>query len=137
MEAKVPGDQSGGRNRPGGARVDTGTAASAVSAGIRIPVRRLVGGPGERHVDTGYDEERAQSRGDDQAVSAVKTKAGTGGQDFLRKLGVGEDVEFGDADTPVCWWKPPGSKTYRVIYGDLSIRDVEPNDLPEIPWLKK
>jgi hypothetical protein len=50
---------------------------------------------------------------------------------------VGEDVKFGDANTPVCWWKPPGSKTYRVVYGDLSIRDVEPNDLPEIPWLQK
>jgi len=48
---------------------------------------------------------------------------------------VGEDVKLGDANTPVCWWKPPDSKTYRVIYGDLSIRDVEPNDLPEIPWL--
>ncbi len=50
---------------------------------------------------------------------------------------IGEDVKFGDANAPVCWWKPPGSKTYRVVYGDLSIRDVEPNDLPEIPWLKK
>ncbi len=50
---------------------------------------------------------------------------------------VGEDVKLGDANTPVCWWKPPGSKTYRVVYGDLSIRDVEPGDLPEIPWLKK
>jgi len=50
---------------------------------------------------------------------------------------VGEDVKLGDADTPVCWWKPPGSKTYRVIYGDLSVRDVEPSDLPEIPWLNE
>jgi len=50
---------------------------------------------------------------------------------------VGEDVKFGDANTPVCWWRPPGSKTYRVVYGDLSIRDVEPGDLPEVPWLKK
>jgi outer membrane lipoprotein-sorting protein len=50
---------------------------------------------------------------------------------------VGEDVKLGDANTPVCWWKPPGSKTYRVVYGDLSIRDVKPGDLPEIPWLKK
>ena len=48
---------------------------------------------------------------------------------------VGEDVKLGDTNTPVCWWKPPGSKTYRVVYGDLSIRDVEPDDLPEIPWL--
>ncbi len=50
---------------------------------------------------------------------------------------VGEDVKLGDANAPVCWWKPPGSKTYRVVYGDLSIRDVEPGDLPEIPWLKE
>jgi len=48
---------------------------------------------------------------------------------------VGEDVKFGDVNTPVCWWKPPGSKTYRVVYGDLSIRDIEPGDLPEVPWL--
>ena len=48
---------------------------------------------------------------------------------------VGEDVKLGDANTPVCWWKPPGSKTYRVVYGDLSIRDVEPIALPKIPWL--
>ena len=50
---------------------------------------------------------------------------------------VGEDVKFGDAKKPVCWWKLPDSKTYRVIYGDLSIRDVEPGDLPKIPWLEE
>jgi hypothetical protein len=50
---------------------------------------------------------------------------------------VGEDVKLGDANTPVCWWKAPSSKTYRVVYGDLSIRDVKPDDLPKIPWLKK
>jgi hypothetical protein len=48
---------------------------------------------------------------------------------------VGENVKLGDAEAPVCWWKPPGSKTYRVIYGGLSVRDVEPDDLPKVPWL--
>ena len=48
---------------------------------------------------------------------------------------VGEDVRLGDADRAVCWWKPAGSRTYRVVYGDLSIRDIEPKDLPPIPWL--
>jgi outer membrane lipoprotein-sorting protein len=48
---------------------------------------------------------------------------------------VGEDVRLGDATKTVCWWKPAGSKTYRVVYGDLSVRDVEPQDLPPIPWL--
>ena len=48
---------------------------------------------------------------------------------------VGEDVKLGEATKAVCWWKPPGSETYRVVYGDLSVRDVEPKDLPPIPWL--
>jgi hypothetical protein len=50
---------------------------------------------------------------------------------------VGEDVKLGDVKIPVCWWKTPDSKTYRVIYGDLSIRDVEPGDLPKVPWLEE
>jgi hypothetical protein len=48
---------------------------------------------------------------------------------------VGEDVQFGDAEKAVCWYKPIGSRTYRVVYGDLSVRDVAPEDLPPIPWL--
>jgi len=47
----------------------------------------------------------------------------------------GEDVRLGDASKAVCWWKPAGSSVYRVVYGDLSIRDVAPGDLPPIPWL--
>ena len=46
---------------------------------------------------------------------------------------VGEDVKLGDATRAVCWWKPAGSSTYRVVYGDLSVRDVAPDDLPPIP----
>jgi hypothetical protein len=44
---------------------------------------------------------------------------------------VGKDVKFGDAKSPVCWYKPTGSQTYRVIYGDLTVKDVAPEDLPE------
>ena len=44
---------------------------------------------------------------------------------------VGANVKFGDADSPVCWYKPTGSQTYRVIYGDLMVKDVAPEDLPE------
>jgi outer membrane lipoprotein-sorting protein len=44
---------------------------------------------------------------------------------------VGKDVKFGDAESPVCWYKPTGSQTYRVIYGDLTVKDVAPEDLPE------
>ncbi|MBP7049846.1 MAG: hypothetical protein KBE65_02420 [Phycisphaerae bacterium] len=48
---------------------------------------------------------------------------------------MGEDVKLGDTARAVCWWKPAGSSTYRVVYGDLSIRDVAPEDLPPIRWL--
>jgi outer membrane lipoprotein-sorting protein len=43
----------------------------------------------------------------------------------------GENVQFGDPATPVFWYKPAGSKTYRVIYGDLTVNNVAPDNLPE------
>ncbi len=44
---------------------------------------------------------------------------------------VGKDVKFGDVDTPIFWYRPEGSETYRVIYGDLTIKDVSPENLPK------
>ena len=44
---------------------------------------------------------------------------------------VGKDVKFGDADSPVCWYRPDGSETYHVIYGDLSVKKVAQEDLPK------
>ena len=43
----------------------------------------------------------------------------------------GKDAVFGDAAKPIFWYRPSGSATYRVIYADLSIRDVAPADLPK------
>jgi outer membrane lipoprotein-sorting protein len=43
----------------------------------------------------------------------------------------GKDATFGDATKPIFWYRPSGSATYRVIYADLSIRDVAPADLPK------
>jgi hypothetical protein len=43
---------------------------------------------------------------------------------------VGEGVKLGDSETPVIWWLPKDSETYHVIYGDLSVRDVAPENLP-------
>jgi len=42
----------------------------------------------------------------------------------------GASVKLGNKDVPVCWWRPAGSMKYRVVYGDLSIRDVDPRELP-------
>jgi hypothetical protein len=43
----------------------------------------------------------------------------------------GKSVELGDADTAICWYRPDGSETYRVIYGDLSVKNVAPENLPK------
>ncbi len=44
---------------------------------------------------------------------------------------VGKGVEFGDANTAVFLYRQKGSDTYRVIYGDLTVKDVAPEDLPQ------
>jgi outer membrane lipoprotein-sorting protein len=43
----------------------------------------------------------------------------------------GAGVKLGDASKAVFWYQPQGSATYRVIYGDLSVKDVAPEDLPK------
>ena len=45
----------------------------------------------------------------------------------------GKGVKLGDADTAVFWYKPEGSETYKVIYGDLRVEDVAEEDLPAQP----
>ncbi|HUW20611.1 MAG TPA: hypothetical protein VMW16_15040 [Sedimentisphaerales bacterium] len=49
-------------------------------------------------------------------------------KDSFRYLGKG--VSLGDKDRIVCWYKLKGSNSYRAVYGDLSVRDVGPEDLP-------
>ena len=44
---------------------------------------------------------------------------------------VGNGVKLGDTESEVCWYRPDGSETYRVIYGDLSVKDVAPENLPK------
>jgi hypothetical protein len=43
----------------------------------------------------------------------------------------GAGVKLGDANTAIFWYQPQESQTWRVIYGDLSVRDVAPEDLPQ------
>ncbi len=42
---------------------------------------------------------------------------------------IGKGVKLGEADKAVFWYHPKDSDTYRVIYGDLSVKDVLPRDL--------
>ena len=43
----------------------------------------------------------------------------------------GQGVKLGDTKTAVLWFRPKGSQMYRVIYGDLSAKDVKPENLPK------
>lgn len=65
-------------------------------------------------------------------------RAMTRGVMFVMKLPVesnwryaGENVKHGDASTPIFWYRPTGLPSYRVIYGDLTVKDVSPEDLPD------
>jgi hypothetical protein len=42
----------------------------------------------------------------------------------------GQGVELGDSDTPIFWYQPQESPTWRVIYGDLTVEDVFAENLP-------
>jgi hypothetical protein len=43
----------------------------------------------------------------------------------------GSGGKVGQADKAVFWYLPDGSDTYRVIYGDLTVKDVAEGDLPK------
>jgi hypothetical protein len=43
----------------------------------------------------------------------------------------GSGVKLGDAGKAIFWYQPKGSQTYRVIYGDLSVKDAAAEDLPK------
>ena len=43
----------------------------------------------------------------------------------------GSGVKLGDASKAIFWYLPKDSKTYRVIYGDLHVKDVAPENLPK------
>ena len=43
---------------------------------------------------------------------------------------LGKGVKLGDADRIICWYKLKDAGVYRAVYGDLSVRDTAPEDLP-------
>jgi outer membrane lipoprotein-sorting protein len=46
----------------------------------------------------------------------------------------GADVKLGNAEKAIFWFRPLGSETYQVIYGDLRLaEDVAEEDLPKTP----
>jgi outer membrane lipoprotein-sorting protein len=49
----------------------------------------------------------------------------------------GKGVKRGDAQTPIFWYIPKDSKQGRIVYGDLSVRNVPVDQLPPDPKTKK
>lgn len=43
----------------------------------------------------------------------------------------GKGVKLGDADKAIFWYRPDGAEAYRVIYGDLSVKEVSEENLPK------
>lgn len=43
----------------------------------------------------------------------------------------GRGVKLGDAEKAIFWYRPKDSQNYRVIYGDLSVKEVAPENLPK------
>jgi outer membrane lipoprotein-sorting protein len=44
---------------------------------------------------------------------------------------VGDGVRLGEAEKVILWYRPEGASLYRVVFGDLIVRDVAPEDLPK------
>jgi outer membrane lipoprotein-sorting protein len=42
----------------------------------------------------------------------------------------GDGVKINTPDTPVFWYRPAGTEKYRVIYADLTVREVAEDELP-------
>jgi outer membrane lipoprotein-sorting protein len=40
-------------------------------------------------------------------------------------------AKLGDEKAIVCWWKPPGAAKYKVMFGDLKIKEVSQDQLPQ------
>jgi hypothetical protein len=45
---------------------------------------------------------------------------------------LGKGVKLGDQDHVVCWYRPKGASHYRVVYGDLTVKDLPPEELGAI-----
>jgi hypothetical protein len=49
---------------------------------------------------------------------------------------VGGGVKLGTPNRPIFWYKPTGADKYRVIYADLSVKEMTPGDVARLPQTK-
>jgi outer membrane lipoprotein-sorting protein len=48
----------------------------------------------------------------------------------------GKGVKLGTPDRPIFWYKPTGAEKYRVIYADLSIKELAADEVKKLPGAK-
>ena len=79
--------------------------------------------------------ERAGLTEEQQAEVAMRWGQGLVFIRFFKGQGqwyyTGQGVKLGDSATPIFWYQPQESQTWRVIYGDLSVKDVASGNLPQ------
>ena len=46
---------------------------------------------------------------------------------------VGGGVKLGTPDRPILWYKPTGAEKYRVIYADLSVKEMGADEVKKLP----
>ena len=87
---------------------------------------------GEKIAQSGLSEDEAAKLGAKLGMTLPR------GMFFLQLLETedkyhyaGKGVKLGDADKAIFWYRPEGAETYRVIYGDLSVKDVAAENLPK------
>jgi outer membrane lipoprotein-sorting protein len=114
-----------------------GLAKNARSLGGKFPTLYMGGRPGKEAFDKHLVETKT-------AVPMEGHGSGMLAAEYVKRLPegsewqyIGEDVKLGNSNTPVFWYRTPESKTCRVIYGDLTIKDIAPEDLPQAPWPPK
>jgi len=55
----------------------------------------------------------------------------TDAPDYFDVHYTGDGVKLGDSDTVILWYRPLDTTNYHVIYGDLTVKETTPEDLPE------
>jgi hypothetical protein len=50
---------------------------------------------------------------------------------------IGKDVKLGTPDRPIFWYKPTGADKYRVIYADLTIKEMAADDVQKLLETKR
>jgi hypothetical protein len=60
-----------------------------------------------------------------RGLNFIKRVDGTGKWRYA-----GQGVKLGDKTAVVCWWQLPGNTSFRVVYGDLTVKDMAAEELP-------